>query len=132
MVTEKLSKAYFWRTGTPPPKSHAGFVQFWRFLGGVGALERQRVADVFKFGRFEDFQKWIRFTLPLAYELERLAPALAQDNSPNPEYPWPRIAPQFAPANYDFEIWKQLTATGHGRQLLQAIDLAVKNFPAYG
>ena len=33
MVTEKIAKAYFWRSGSPPPKSHAGFVQFLRFLG---------------------------------------------------------------------------------------------------
>src|SRR5437879_6229404 len=74
MVTEKLGKAYFWRSGRPPPKSHAGFVQFMRFLGGVRQSERQQIADAFAFGRFEDFQKWVRAVLPLAYDLERLAP----------------------------------------------------------
>lgn len=27
MATEKLAKAYFWRSGNPPPKSHSGFVK---------------------------------------------------------------------------------------------------------
>jgi hypothetical protein len=67
----------------------------------------------------------------LAYQLEHLAPTLAQDG-PNPEYPWPHTAPQHAPATFDFVIWPQLTGTGRGRQLLQIIDIAVKKFPSYG
>jgi hypothetical protein len=33
MTTEKISKAYFWRSGKVPPKSHTGFVLF--FLSSV-------------------------------------------------------------------------------------------------
>jgi hypothetical protein len=131
MVTEKLGKAYFWRSGRPPPQIHAGFVQFLRFLGSVRASERQQAAKVFEFARFEDLQNWIRAILPLAYELERLAPKLAREG-PNPEYPWPHTAPTCAPATFDFDIWTQLTATGRGRQLTQIIDVAVKKFPIYG
>lgn len=128
MVTEKIGKAYFWRSGTPPPKSHASFVQFMRFLGSVQTAGRQQVADIFAFGRFDDLQNWIRTALPLAYALERLAPALAQDG-PNPEYPWPRNTPRFAPATFEFDVWSQLTSTGRGRQLLQMVEVVVKNFP---
>lgn len=131
MVTEKLGKAYFWRSGTPPPTSHAGFVQFMRFMGSAQASERQHIADVFGFSRFPDFQNWVRTILPLAYALERLAPALAHDG-PNPEYPWPRTAPQYAPATFEFDAWKQLTETGRGRQLMRIIDVAVDKFPVYG
>ena len=131
MVTEKLGKAYFWRSGTPPPRSHAGFVQFLRFLGGVRASERQQIADIFAFGRFQDFQDWIRTVYPMAYDLERLAPALAQDNGPNPEYPWPHAAPEYAPATFEFNLWKELIETGRGRQLLRVIEVAVDNFPVY-
>jgi len=130
MVTEKLGKAYFWRSGNPPPRSHAGFVQYLRFLGGVRQSDRQQVADAFAFGRFEDFQNWVRAILPLAYELQRLAPALAQDG-PNPEYPWPQEAPQCAPVTFEFDIWSKLTDTGRGRQLLRVIEFAVDQFPAY-
>ena len=132
MVTEKISKAYFWKRGKAPPKSHAGFVQFLRFLGGARSSERQRISDLFGFGRFADFQNWIRTVLPLAYDLERLAPALAQDNGPNTEYPWPRDAPAFIPATFEFDVWKRLSETGSGRRLLQIIDVAVEKFPVYG
>ena len=32
MSTEKLSKAYLWRSGHAPPRSHTGFVRFLRAL----------------------------------------------------------------------------------------------------
>ena len=130
MVTEKLGKAYFWRSGNPPPRSHAGFVQCLRFLGGVRQSERQQIADAFAFRRFEDFQNWIRAVLPLGYALERLAPALAQDGS-NPEYPWPQNAPEYVPATFEFDIWRELTGTGRGRQFMQVIEFAVNKFPVY-
>ena len=131
MVTEKVAKARFWRAGTPPPRSHAGFVQFLRSLGGVRATERQHVADVFEFRRFKDFQNFMRAVSPLAYSLERLAPALAQDG-PNPEYPWPQHAPEYVPATFDFDVWTQLTQSDRGRHFLNVITIAINRFPAYG
>ena len=131
MVTEKLGKAYFWRSGSSPKKSHAFFVKFLRALATVSQPKRQQqIADAFAFRRFEDFKSWARTVLPLCYELERLAPALAQDG-PNPEYPWPQNAPRYFPATFQFDIWKQLTGTGLGRQLLKKIACAVIKFPAY-
>lgn len=129
MVTEKIAKAYFWRSGSPPPQSHAGFVQFLRFLGQTRHSDQDRIANLFTFKRFADFQKWIRAVLPMAYELERLAPALA-NNGPNPEYPWPHAQPQFAPVDHDFSIWPSL-ASGQGRDLMRIIRIAVKRFPEY-
>jgi hypothetical protein len=35
MVTEKIAKAYFWRSGAPPQKGHAAFVDFLRSLGAT-------------------------------------------------------------------------------------------------
>jgi hypothetical protein len=93
-----------------------------RFLGGVRASGRRQLADAFGFGRFEDLQNWIRAILPLAYRLERLAPALAKDG-PNPEYPWPPNAPERAPANFEFDVWTDMTNTGRGRQLMQKIPV---------
>lgn len=129
MVTEKVAKAYFWRSGSPPPKSHAGFVQFLRFLGHTHQYDRDRIANVFSFKRFTDFQNWIRGVLPIAYNLERLAPDLAHDG-PNPEYPWPHGRPAFAPVNHRFAIWP-LLASGQGRDLMRVISIAVKKFPEY-
>jgi hypothetical protein len=129
MVTEKLGKAFFWRAGKAPPKSHAGLVQFMRYLGQARRHERQKIADCLSFGRFKDLQRWLPSVLPLAYELERLAPDLAQDG-PNPEYPWPQDAPAHFPADFEFNVLKELTETGRGRQLLQVIELAITRFSA--
>ncbi len=53
MVTEKIAKAYiFGRSNSPPPRSHAGFVQFPRFLGQIRQKDRQRIANLFAFKRF--------------------------------------------------------------------------------
>lgn len=130
MVAEKLGKAYLWRSGVPPPRSHASFVQFMRFLGGIRASERDRIAKIFEFKRFEDFQGWLRTALPTAYALERLAPALAQDG-PNPEYPWPQDEPTDFPAAFDFSVWREIRDSGRDRRLLQVIEIAVTRFPQY-
>jgi hypothetical protein len=131
MVTEKLGKAYFWRTGNPPKKSHASFVRFLQALDNRTHPDRTRIATYLGFRRPQGLEKWIPTITPLAYDLERLAPALAGDNGPNPEYPWPRAAPVEAPVLYGFGVWKQLTETGRGRQLLQVIDAAVLSFREY-
>jgi len=131
MVTEKLGKAYFWRTGHAPRKSHASFVRFLQALDDRQASDRLRVANLFGFGRAQDFENWIPTITPLAYDLERLAPALAGDNGADPEYPWPRAAPLYTPATHGFAVWAQLTETGRGRQLLDVIDVAVVQFPQY-
>jgi hypothetical protein len=130
MVTEKIAKAYFWRNGSPPPKNHAGFVQFLRFLGQIKKPnDRERIANLFTFQRFSDFQNWICAVLPMAYDLERLAPALAKDG-PNPEYPWPHEEPETAPVDHRFAEWARLT-TGQGRDLMRVIRIAVESFEEY-
>ena len=129
MATEKIAKAYFWRSGSPPPKDHAGFVQFLRFLGQIRRNEQERVANIFEYRRFGDFQAWIRTALPLALELERLSPNLAQEG-PNVEYPWPHKQPQFAPISFAFPFWEKLKSAP-GRQLIRVIGIAVNRFPKY-
>ena len=75
MTTEKVAKAYYWREGKSPPKSHAGFVQFVRFLGQIRQSSQQnRVAQLFGFQRYSDFQKCLGSFIHIAYDLERLAP----------------------------------------------------------
>jgi hypothetical protein len=131
MVTEKLGKAYFWRTGSAPAKSHAYFVRFLRALASRAGRDRQKIAESFGFRRADDFENWIPTVTPLAYDLERLSPDLAGDNGPNSEYPWPRLAPACAPASFDFDVWKQLTETGRGKQLIRVIDAAISEFPKF-
>ncbi len=130
MCTEKIAKAYFWRTGTSPPMRHAGLVQFFRFLGQIKSSERVRIANLFSFKSYHSFQEWIRKTLPIAYALENLAPALANDG-PNPEYPWPHNQPEFAPANHHFSIYLTLQSTSSGRDFIRILEIAIRDFPKY-
>ena len=76
MATEKLSKAYLWRSGHPPPRSHTGFV---RFLTALLDRRREqgRIARVFGFARPADLDSWVRSVRPLAYSLQNIAPAEA-------------------------------------------------------
>ncbi len=91
---------------------------------------REQIAKLFSFGRFEDLQNWTRSVLPLAYQLERLAPTLANDG-PNPEYPWPHANPQYAPVPFHFDFWMELTGTGRGHRLLKFVKDAVDKFPSF-
>ncbi len=130
MAGEKIAKAYFWRTGAPPAKKHAGLVSFLKALGGTGGSRQALVAATFEFREFKQFQTWIRHVSPRAYDLEKLAPALAGDG-PNPEYPWPHDAPVEYPAGYRFDLWKWLGESGSGRQFSKVVEIAVDRFPIY-
>jgi hypothetical protein len=129
MATEKLSKAYLWRSGHAPPKSHTGFVRFLRALLDRRA-ELDRIAPVLGFHRREDLDTWVRSVQLLAYSLQNVAPAEAS-NGPNPEYPWPYEAPAHCPIDHTFALWEQLTNTGRGRKLIVFIERAVACFDQY-
>lgn len=130
MATEKLAKAYFWRSGAAPVQSHAAFVAFLRMLiVQVRQKDRRRIAGLFSFTRFQDFRNTIRSILPLAYQLERLSPDLASDG-PNPEYPWPHEQPTIAPFDHDFPIWSELMF-GQGHELMRIIHAAIQHFPEF-
>ncbi|MBI1346450.1 hypothetical protein GC163_09180 [bacterium] len=127
MSTEKLSKAYLWRLGAAPPRTHVGFTRFLRALVDRRASEASRIAQILGFGRTVEFENWVQQVLPLAYEIQKLAPAEAGDG-PNPEYPWPHLAPVMCPIDYKFPTWNYLMNTGRGRRLLQLLKIAVHNF----
>jgi hypothetical protein len=132
MATEKLSKAYFWRKGNPPPKSHTGFFRFLKALTtGRRTADLKRIAKLFGFARLEDFENWVSTVQPLVYGLQNIAPAEA-GNGPNPEYPWPHEAPRHYPAGHSFDLWKQLVNTGQGRKLLEIVARAIAKFDVYG
>ncbi|MFO0964797.1 MAG: hypothetical protein U0793_04305 [Gemmataceae bacterium] len=129
MATEKLSKAYLWRSGKVPPKSHIGLVRFLKALLDR-AFDLGRIAKALGFGRSDDLEKWVSSVQPLAYELQNIAPAEAR-NGPNPEYPWPRENPLHYPAGHGFSLWTQLQNTGQGRKLLQFIERAITGFQTF-
>lgn len=131
MVTEKLGKAYFWRAGHAPRKSHSSFVRFLQALTNRSNQGKTRISNLLGFDRRQEFENWIRIISPLAFELEQLAPSLAGSTGPNPEYPWPWENPKETPATFEFPIWKKLTGSSRGRQFLLVIDRAVVEFPKY-
>jgi hypothetical protein len=124
MLTEKLGKAFFWRGPGAENLGHAAFV---RFLRAIAA--NQRVAEGVGFTSVRSFGEWIEDVLPLAFELERLAPALAADG-PNPEYPWPRALPEHTPAEHDFVFWRHFRSRS-GFTLFRMLDLILDNFEAW-
>jgi hypothetical protein len=130
MVTEKLAKAYFWRTGNAPTKRHSGFAQFMRFLIDARSSDQAQLASLLGFKSFNELQGCIRGILPIIYGLEQLAPTLSQDG-PNPEYPWPHAAPSDNPVGHQFEIWSRIDSP-KGRQLMKVLELAIEQFPSYG
>jgi hypothetical protein len=130
MATEKLSKAYLWRSGHAPPRNHTGFVRFLRALRDRNEADLQRITELFGFGRSGEFVTWIRSVLPLAYQLQNIAPAEAGDG-PNPEYPWPHALPVSTPVTHTFGLWTELAETGRGGHLLDFIERAIRNFAAY-
>lgn len=130
MATEKLSKAYLWRSGHVPPKAHVGFVRFLRALVDRRSADLDRIANSMGFARREDLENWVRNVQTLAYDLQNIAPAEA-GNGPNPEYPWPHEAPLHCPVDHNFGLWKQLTDTGRGRALIQFVERAISSFDSY-
>ena len=115
MATELLGKARAWKHG-PPANTHRAFVGFLRSLSTNRKAQKQLRFE----GRNENWEHMIRKCVPLAERVEYLAPALALD-SPNPDDPWPREAPQVAPAEYVFEIWQELQETAAGRQFVTIV-----------
>lgn len=131
MVTEKLGKAYYWRLRKPPPKSHVSFVRFLQLLNDRPHDDADRIAKLLGFSKAIGLKSWIKVIAPLAHALERLAPALAGDAGPNPEYPWPRLAPVYSPVAFSFSVWNELQDTTRGRQFVDFIKRAVDEFPNY-
>jgi hypothetical protein len=65
--------------------------------------------------------------LPIAYAIERLAPALARGGK-NPEYPWESPnGPVHTPATYPFELAQDLSAS-KGVNLLKDVALMLRTF----
>jgi hypothetical protein len=125
MVAEKLSKAFLVAGDTKLENltsSHAAFVKFIRIMSGNRNLQKA-------LGMNKSQQKAkFKGLLPLAGEIELLAPALAQ-GGPNPEYPGEDLSGNIlAPADYSFPLMQRLQKTPQGIQLLKYIEIFLKRF----
>ena len=122
MCTEKLAKAFFWSSTGAGKIGHSAFVKFVRIIAA-----NRKVATSLGYSSVVSFGEWIKDVSDLVYELQQLAPALAGDERPNAEYPWPRYDPQFAPVEHQFIAWKRMqTANGHHLRVM--IDQILDNF----
>lgn len=125
MTTEKLSKALLVAGDTKLEHltgSHAAFVNFIRIV-----CNNRRLKNLLGMKRPQQMAHFNRL-IPLAYEIELLAPALAQ-SGPNPEYPWKNASGNIlAPIDYSFPLLKRLQKTRQGIQLLKLIEVFLKRF----
>lgn len=120
MTTEKLGKAALLTSRTSGldavSKTHKAFVSFLRVAARNPNLQKELSMN----GR--QLREYIVALLPLADQIERLAPTLCQ-GGPNAEYPWSTPAGQvLAPASYAFSVSGDLS-NSMGRKLLKLIDL---------
>jgi hypothetical protein len=125
MATEKLSKALLVAGHSKLEtiaQSHAAFVNFMRVVSNNRNL--QKALGMKK----PQLRSRFKRLLPLAYEIELLAPALAR-GGPNPEYPWKDTSDNvLAPVDYSFPLLIQLQKTPQGIQLLKYIEIFLMRF----
>jgi hypothetical protein len=125
MATEKLGKALLIAGHTSVEKitqTHAAFVKFVQIAGNHRKL--QKALGMNKSQQGAQFKT----LLPFAYEIELLAPALAQ-RGPNPEYPWEDASGAIlAPADHSFALAKRLRKIPQGVQLLKYVEIFLKRF----
>jgi hypothetical protein len=104
MVAEKLSKGLQADPDDPdqPPVSHHALVRMLRVLKGWPEVRRR-----LGYSDAAAFRSFVDSLLPLAGEIESLAPSAAGLNRPNPEYPWKDAATGVvrAPADFPFEAF---------------------------
>jgi hypothetical protein len=122
MSTELLGKARRWKAGPPAKLTHKGFV--W-FLDGLRSNPIAQKILGFA-GKNAQWDQLILKSKGIASAIEKLAPDLARDG-PNPEYPWPKNAPEVAPAEHAFELWSQIEDTAAGRRFLSMLSHLFKN-----
>jgi len=115
MATELLAKAFASKHG-PVRKSHQGFVPFIRTLAS-----NRKAQEILGYeGQNYKWEHMIRKSVPLAEQIENLAPSLSK-NRPNPEYPWPDDNPTIAPVEHDFDLWRNLEKSPEGRSFLHLV-----------
>ena len=126
MATEKLAKAYLLKGRTDIKfvrSTHQALTRYFQDLS-----RNRRLQGVMGMTA-KQLRMHVQQLLPLANEIEKLAPALAGDG-PNPEYPWEAPKGVFnVPVTYEFTVGKALRQP-HGHNFIKLIRKALKNFDA--
>jgi len=126
MTTEKLGKALLLAGGTDIRAVRRTHRAFTRFLQ-IAAKNHRLQKELGMTGR--QLQAHVQQFLPVAYEIEHLAPALA-DSGPNVEYPWEDpVGTVNVPARYIFPVAAMLREP-KGRNLLKLVKTTLTRFYA--
>lgn len=124
MATEKLGKAMLLAEGEKITKvrtSHKAFLRFLQIISRNSEVQEHLQMSA------QQLRSHVKNLLPLAEEIEKLAPAIAQDG-PNAEYPWADPSGSIhAPASFLFSATEKLSEP-QGRKLLQLTRLLLERF----
>jgi len=124
MAAEKLGKALLVAGDMSLERithTHAAFVKFLRVALNNHNLQKGLGMT------YSQLKAHFTRLLPIANEIEVLAPTLAQDG-PNPEYPWPdKTGHILVPVDYSFPLMKLLQSP-QGAQLLRHIRYFLVEF----
>jgi hypothetical protein len=124
MTTEKLGKALLLVYGTnldAVRRTHRAFTRFLQIAARNHGLQRELGMTG------SQLRMHIQKLLPIAHEIERLAPALA-DSGANVEYPWEAPPGTInVPASYNFPVSSTLQLP-RGRNLLKLIKVTLDRF----
>jgi len=124
MASEKLGKALLAGGDMPLERithTHAAFVKFIRIARKNHNLQKELGMN------YSQITAHFNRLLPIAHEIEMLAPTLAHDG-PNPEYPWfDNSGHILVPIDYSFPLMKRLHFPP-GTQLLKYIGNFITDF----
>jgi len=127
MATEKIAKAYRIRDTTTSEevlRSHVGFSKF------ISSFVLSPPLKLEYKGKQAQLRGLLRDAKMLAGAIEKLAPAIAPDQTPqNTEYPWQEGESVIAPCRYSFPNLSMLNESG-GRTFLKLIERALRDFEA--
>ncbi|MGQ9625938.1 MAG: hypothetical protein ACUVV0_03420 [Anaerolineae bacterium] len=127
MATEKLGKALLLAGGTDLDVvrgTHRAFTRFLQIAARNHGLQRELNMTG------PQLQAHIQQLLPIAYDIERLAPALA-GGGPNAEYPWEAPSGTVnTPVSYGFPVSSTLKLP-KGRNLLKLIKTTLEKFYSF-
>lgn len=127
MACEKIAKAYRLRNPVTfsfeDLYSHVVFSKFIIiFLKPTPVKGRYRTQEAKR-------RQMERYARALAVEIEKLAPAVDRDQTPqNAEYPWIVGETIFVPCRHSYPISRLLGEQG-GRDILKLIEIAIEDYP---
>lgn len=102
MVTEKLAKGLLTSASSmvPPKFEHKALVSCLQTIKCSHEIRRRLGYE----NKVESFKQFIDSLLPIANNIEKLAPSFAGKDQPNPEYPWQckHNKMVYAPADFNF------------------------------